>query len=237
MQSVAGMMEAAQAHIDLDAIAQQMRQQQAAVLKALDERAMPPGFDSVEGFKEFLERQLEEQIRKIHERSAQGGFLPPQFQQDRSSEDVCRVRFDPSGDRLVLATVNGVRVYPWPDVVDFDGVLSRPALAVDVPGTTVDTGCGSTHAVGGLVYDLEYDPDRDRLLFAGIDGRVRFLDLASGHSGILLEPPTRPPILQLALSRDRSTLALIATTDIYNKSANGREPILQFWDYREISRN
>ena len=198
---------------------------------------MPPGFDSVERFKEALERQLEEQIRTMRERSAQERFLPPQFQQDRSSEDVCRFRFDPSGDRLALATVNGVRVYSWPEVADFDGVLPRPALAVNVPGTTIDTGRGATHPVGGIVYDLEYDPDRDRLLFAGIDGRVRFLDLASGHSGILLEPPTRPPILQLTLSRDRSTLALIATTDIYKRSANGREPILQFWDYREISRN
>ena len=42
MQSVAGMMEAARAHIDLDAIAQQMRQQQAAVLKAFDEARCRP---------------------------------------------------------------------------------------------------------------------------------------------------------------------------------------------------
>ena len=71
-------------------------------------------------------------------------------------------------------------------------------LAADTVDITVELGSASTR-VGGYIYDLDFDPDRGRLLFAGLEGRVRFLDLASGRSGILIDPPAPAPIYRLAL--------------------------------------
>jgi hypothetical protein len=237
-QQVWNQVTTAAASIDVDALEQRLRQQQAAILERLEKsRPMRPGSGSAERFREVFEQQIAEQIRKMRERVAlvQAGRSPFQVPQDRGSEKVYRLRFDPSGERLALATMAGVRVYPWRDVVDADGDLPRPALAVDIAGTMVEARRGAAH-LGGCVYDLEYDPDCDRLIFAGLDGCVRFLELASGRSGILLEPPAHPPIHRLILSRDRSTLALIAMPDMFNHGRNRRGPILQFWDYQAISR-
>jgi hypothetical protein len=124
-------------------------------------------------------------------------------------------------------------------VIDADGEFPRPECAVDVIGTAADAGQGAESPSSGRVHvhDIEYDPDRDRFLFASLDGRIRFLDPASGRSGILLDPPGRPPIQRLVLSRDRSALALIAMPGQFNRSLKRRRgPLLQFWDYHKISR-
>jgi hypothetical protein len=55
---------------------------------------------------------------------------------------------------------------------------------------------------------LQYDAERDWVLFAGLEGLVRYLDLSRGRSGVLFEPPEDWPILQVELSIDRSALAV-----------------------------
>jgi hypothetical protein len=238
-QQVWNLVQTVAANIDVDAMEQRIRQQQAAALERLEKLGpMMPGAGSADQLRDDFERQIEGQIRQMRERVAlmQAGRSPYQVPQDRGSEKVFRLRFNTAGERLALATMAGVRVYPWRDVVDADGDLPRPALAVDVAGTMVEAGRGAVHQ-GGYIYDVEFDPDRERLLFAGLDGRVRFLDLASGRSGVLLEPPAHPPIHRLIFSRDRSTLALVAMPDMFNHGRNRRGPILQFWDYQAISRD
>jgi hypothetical protein len=234
MQQMMQLVRARMSAVDFDAIEQQIRQRQSAMLQALEKAGSLPAGASAESFRESLERQIDEQIRKMPEQFAGSGSLPMLDAMDRGSETVFRVRFDPSGEWLGVATMAGVRLYPWSEVRDADGDL-RPALAVDVAETTVAFGQASARP-GGYVYDLDYDPDHARVLFAGLDGRVRFIDLASGRSGILLEPPARPPIHRLALSRDRSTLALIAAPGMFDRGRNRRGPVLQFWDYRTIDR-
>jgi hypothetical protein len=234
-QQMQRQVQAQMASIDFDALEQRIRQQQAAMLKMFEQAGTPPGSDSVETLEATLERQIEEQFRQMREQFARGGSFPGQGAPERGSESVFRVRFDPTGEWLAVGTMAGARVYPWREVRDGDGDLARPALAVDIADTTVASGHGPT-SNSGYVYDLEYDPDRGRFLFAGLDGRVRFLDSGSGRSGVLLEPPDRPPIHRMALSRDRSTLALIAAPGMFDQGRNRRGPIVQFWDYQKITR-
>jgi hypothetical protein len=219
--------QAAVAMIDVDALEKQVRQQQEKLLEMFGKKALPPGMGSIED----LKRQFEEQIVKMREGYARGGLPSGQLPSDRGSEGVFRVRFDPSGERLCLATTGGVRVYSWHDVLNADGDL-RPELAVDIPGTMVETEQGMIRR-DGYVYD--FDLDRDRLLFGGLDGRVRYLDIDSGQSGVLLEPPALPPIHRLVLSRDRTTLALTTNPDMFAQGRNKRGPLIQFWDYQAIS--
>jgi WD40 repeat protein len=235
-QQVWGLLRSVTANLDVDEMERRLRQQQSAILERLEKTGPRiPGASSIEQFREAFGQQIEEQIRQMRERVGQAGRPPFEPLPEQGSEKVFRARFDSSGDRLALATMAGVRVYPWRDVMDADGDLPRPALAVDLAGTMVPAGPGAAHA-GGYVYDLEFDPDRDRLIFAGLDGRVRFLDLDSGRSGILLEPPGRPPIHRLILSRDRSALAVVSMPDMFSQGRNRRGPIVQFWDYQAISR-
>ena len=148
---------------------------------------------------------------------------------------ILRMRFDPSGDRLYLGTVAGLRAYSWKEIASADGALPDPIVASAGAGSAGDTGYDSFD-VGADVHDLEFDPDHGRVLFAGKDGRVRFLELASGRSGILLEPSGRPPIHCLALSRDRTALALILQPGKVSSARKASGPVLQFWDYQALVR-
>jgi hypothetical protein len=222
---------------DPDALEQRLRQQHAGLLEALEKSGLPPGFDSVEAFRAHIDRTLDEQIHRMREVFAQGGPLAIRMPVLRASEIVFRVRFDPSGNRMALGTRAGIRVFAWPEIVDADGAFPRPEFALDVVGTAADAGRGAESPSHGHAHDIEYDPARDRFLFASLDGRIRFLDPAPGRSGILLDPPGRPPIQRVVLSRDRSALALIAMPGQFSRSLKRRRaPILQFWDYQKISR-
>ncbi len=233
-QQMKRQVQAQMASIDLGAMEQRIRQQYSAMLASLEPKGPSRGDDSTVQLRDLIERQIEEQIRQMRDQVTRSRANPVLNEPEHGREGVFRIRFDPSGEWLALGTLAGVRVYPWREVRDHDGDLARPSLAVDIAETTVESARGS-RLVPGYIYDLEFDPDRARLLFAGLDGQVRFLDLASGQSGILLELPARPPIQRLALSRDHATLALIASPGMHDNGRNRRGDIIQFWDYEKIS--
>ena len=76
---------------------------------------------------------------------------------------------------------------------------------------------------------------RGRILFAGESGRVHFIEFPSRRSEVLLEPAGLRPIHRVALSHDRSTLALIRSGEVApNREASG--PALQCWDYQAVGK-
>jgi len=109
--------------------------------------------------------------------------------------------------------------------------IPPPILAVDADDPVRETTDGFV-SIGGAVAAFAHDPERDWLLLGGADGRVRFLDLAAGRIGTLLEPPGLRPIQQLALSRDRTVLGAACGTDmIEDGSARPMRcsAAVQFW--------
>ncbi len=214
------------ASFDLDAVKERARQQ---MLEMLARTGLPPDAAAIEN----LERAIEQQIQTLQEQWAKDGPHSRQGANDRGSEILFRIGFDASGERVCLATSAGIRVYPWHEILNADGDLLRPALAVDGEETSVETEHGSANRPG-FMYDFDHDPIRDRLLFGGLDGRVHFLDLASGHSGVLFEPPGRPPILRLALSRDRTALAITSYPDMHARGSKRRGWVVQFWNYQAV---
>ena len=145
---------------------------------------------------------LEERIHTIRTGYAQT-LRANQDMRERGVEQVLRVRFNGRGDHLLLASGAGIRVYPWERLLAGNGdqIASSGGVAA---GTVLVQSDRWTKTMPAYTYDLELDPDRDRVLFAGLEGCVRYLDLSSGDSGVLVEPPGRPPIHRLALSRDGS---------------------------------
>src|SRR5260221_255081 len=81
-----------------------------------------------------------------------------------------------------------------------------------------------------FAYDVEFDETRNRLLFCGIEGTVRFLNLSDGSTGILLKPPGNNYIWRLHLSLDREHICCVCTpsTEDRNKKPNR----IQVWNYR-----
>jgi hypothetical protein len=167
-----------------------------------------------------------------HAREALATTQLPGWRDEKASsrEFVTQLMFDPSGERLFAATFEGARVYRWSEVLQAKGEMPTPTHKVTLEPWLKETPEGPA-ARNSFVAALAYDPERDRLLFAGQEGRVRYLDLADGRTDILLEPPGRPAIGQLALSRDRSALGITCEPDINEEGRTRRSAVVQFWDY------
>lgn len=157
-----------------------------------------------------------EAIHDVHEELARK-------KRGQGNEMVFRLAFDTAGERLFVATRAGVRVYRWREVAETAGDTPGTEFSVDVGPPTPDPS-GRPVTPGGHVYDLAYDHDRERLLFGGLDGRIRYLDLSGGRDGTLLEPPGRPPVLRLGLSRDRSALILTVHPGMFARGKSRRAP-------------
>jgi WD40 repeat protein len=222
------------AKVDYDEIEKKMRKQQEQMLARLDTAQLSPGIGSIDEFKEQMLQQMTLQIRRIREENAQIGT--PEWEAARVSGLVIifRMMFDPSGEWLCLGTSGGAWVYPWSDVVRANEDLPRPALAIDAGPRTMETDRGPTEK-GDYVYALNYDHDRERFLFGGLEGRVRYVEPSSGRSGALLEPPGRSPINQLGLSLDGSVLGLTIQPDFYSNAIHKVGPVIQFWNYPALS--
>jgi hypothetical protein len=71
-----------------------------------------------------------------------------------------------------------------------------------------------------------HDEKGNRLVFGGLSGKIGYLDLNDGSSGILLDIPGRPAIVNLALARDGSALACVCRANIFSGPT-----LLQIWNY------
>ena len=156
----------------------------------------------------------------------------PEWQADQMSGAVAvfSMIFDTSGDRLCIGTGNGVHVYRWGQIIEAREDWPQPILVINLEPRLVQTARVRMQQ-DPSVLTLEYDLDRDWLVFGSLDGRVRYLDLQNGRSGLLVEPPGQWPIYQMALSRDRTALGLKFQPDYLSTSSKRPGPVLQFWNY------
>ena len=161
--------------------------------KLLKKSGVPPGFNSLEEFMARIESGYAEDLRKTQEQAA-ATF---------AAGGIFRMRFDQAGERLYLATTAGLRAYSWLELKNAGATLPHPIVALDAVGRPQDRRYGTGH-FSDFIYDLAFDADRGRLLFAGKAGRVSFLEVASGRTGVLVETSERSPIQRMALSRNRA---------------------------------
>jgi WD40 repeat protein len=232
-QGMIEQIKASVANIDYEKVGQTIRKQHEQLLRSLNPKHLPEGINSIEELKQQLEQGVAEQLKSMREQNARLGT--PEWLSDQlsGSEGVYSMLFDKSGDRLCLGTQNGLRVYRWDEVAKTQGDMPRPIMAVDLGSKAMQIGNSSTQQEQ-YVYTLEYDEARDWILFSGLEGRVRYLDLASGRSGVLLEPPEDWPILQVELSSDRSALAVRYQPDFYSQKVDKRGAAIGFWNYRAL---
>jgi hypothetical protein len=142
-------------------------------------------------------------------------------------EGVYDMGFTPAGDRLCLATRWGLDIYSWDDLLHADG--DPQLLAISSPGDRTQY----LSPRDATVYKIAFDAERNRLL-AGMSGSVHFLDLDSGESGVLLRLPLQTPVPDMALSRDRTALAVVTNAPVFAPDRGRPGPLVQFWDYRAL---
>jgi hypothetical protein len=218
-----------------EALEDLLRQKQSELLKAHEQPIQSQPIDSGDSPGKLSPKQIEMFARQAREALATTRTPGWRDEKARSGEFISEVMFDPSGARLFTATLEGVRVYLWREILEASDEMPPPVLAVNLDSWLKETPEG-TEPRNSFVATLAYDPDRNWLLFAGQEGRVRYLDLLDGRTGVLLEPPGRPAIGRLALSRDRSALGITCNSDINDEGRNKRAAVIQFWDYAALRR-
>jgi hypothetical protein len=175
-----------------------------------------------ESFLEAVKDRLSAEEVARHRKENTRHFLP--------KEVMGSCCFTPNGDWLCCATKQGVRVLNWNEVLRCPEMHAVPVrLAADAERVS--------HVLDGVIrtehtwtYGLTFDSLRQRVLFAGLEGKISFFHLNDGRKGDLLVVPGRVPLLQLALMPDRS--ALVATAHRREFRSNKESPPhFQIWNY------
>ena len=191
--------------------------------KLLKKSGVPPGFNSLE---EFMARDSNQAMRRTCGKH-----------RNRPLRLSRRAAFFACGSMRQASDSIWPRA---PDCGHTRGTSSRtprtlphPVVALDAVGRPQDRPYGTGH-FSDVIYDLAFDADRGRLLFAGKAGRVSFLEVASGRTGVLVETSERSPIHRTALSREPRCACAVLLPDLpLVHTADG--PVLQIWDYQALS--
>ena len=150
-------------------------------------------------------------------------FLPKQ--------SVRSLAFSPSGNHLLCGTSAGVCVLKWNDVLDAaDTSAVKPAAFVGAEPMIREDGMPDIQ----LVYAVPLDAKKERVLFSGLEGKIRYWNLQEGKMGDLLVPPFRWPLWRLELTPDRSTL--VATAVHFQIKGKTEPPKFQLWNYPALCR-
>jgi hypothetical protein len=150
----------------------------------------------------------------------------------RGSDEPFSLKFSPDGRLLFCATTRGLRVLEWEKVLVAE--RSTPAAVFAASAMPLESPLKPSEQTDYLnfAYDVEFDETRNRLLFCGIEGAVRFLNLSDGSTGILLKPPGSNYIWRLHLSRDREHICCVCTPSAEDR--NKKKNRIQIWNYRNL---
>jgi len=80
-----------------------------------------------------------------------------------------------------------------------------------------------------LIYAVPLDIKKERVMFSGLEGKIRFWNFKEPKIGDLLAPPFRHPFWRLELTPDRT--ALVGTTIHLNLRGSKDPPKFQMWSY------
>jgi hypothetical protein len=130
-------------------------------------------------------------------------------QEDRGQEALRAVDFSADGAWLLLATNHGARAYRWQAVLDApaDHAMPAPIFAAEAEPITYELRPGHLH-YDAITNAVAFDRWSNSMLFTGLEGTVRSLNLQTGEHRTLFEIPGRPPITCMDLSFDHTLIAL-----------------------------
>jgi hypothetical protein len=83
-----------------------------------------------------------------------------------------------------------------------------------------------------LIYAVPVDSPQSRILFSGLEGKVKFANASDGRIGDLLSPPIKRPFWQLELTPDRT--ALVSTAVSLEQTGKRQPSCFQIWNYKAL---
>ena len=172
---------------------------------------------------EKLEREVSRPSRPYIDR-------PPD--QTRGTESLRDVQLNGDGSLLAIATVIGTRVFTWDSIMSAERDMPVPLISVDAePALFGSRGHQNVHASS---YACAFDDARRQLLFCGMEGTLRSIDLVSRSTRTLVEVPGKPILTRLVLSRDGRMVGCSFKKDFYD--ADSKSPcFFQIWDLKKLS--
>lgn len=144
---------------------------------------------------------------------------------------VLNLCFSGDGKWLFCATTLGLRVLSWADTFAAAETTPPPVFTM-TPNPSINPIVMSDDSSSNYVYDVVEDGSTNRVLFAGMQGIIRYLNLNDGSHGVLLDPPGKTPINQIALSQDRESLAIACLPA--DRHASHEPWRMQVWNYRKL---
>jgi hypothetical protein len=121
-------------------------------------------------------RDLDEWKKDVAQGQEETGYHP--------NEMTSHLLFSEDGSLLICAMDRGVRVYSWAKVLKANGALPPPEFSVD--GEIVDL---NRFVHFRMTYTVAYDESRKWVLWAGLEGRLDYLDTTTKARGTLLRLP------------------------------------------------
>jgi hypothetical protein len=182
---------------------------------------------AIEAFEGVLNTHLSPRDLELHRQGSARHFLP--------KDSIFTCCFSSDGNWLFCGTNSGLCCLDWNTVVRCAEMQPVPVkLFVEAEPVTSERGDGAAPA-HRLVYAIVFDAQQKRVLFAGLEGKISFVELNDARSGNLLVVPGRLPLIHLALTSDRS--ALVATGDRrVARSKKPEPPCFQIWSYPALCR-
>jgi hypothetical protein len=211
---------------------------QEKVRAAYRKAGLPEPKDLAERMRQEIEKLVADAQKRMERLQAArpGGAAPQAGPPAQGMERLHALEVSADGRWLSYAAQQGVRVLAWDTVAAAAETTPAPAFAAAAEPVAVQLG----HLMSGMTttqaqtYTLAHDAAANRVLFAGLEGKVKFLDLASGQVGVLLDPPGRPAINRLGLARDGSALCCTCSPDLFAGN-NRKPPLVQVWNYTALS--
>lgn len=147
----------------------------------------------------------------------------------RGAEQILNLEFSPDGRWLCAATTGGLCVWDWSELLAAQKSTPPARFQAAARPELLNGVFHVPEQYENYVHAIAIDEVHGRVLFAGIEGRVRHLSLKDGSSGVLLDPPGRQPISSMRLSPDRQ--ALVCLTSAPFEERRREHGYLQIWNY------
>lgn len=121
----------------------------------------------------------------------------------------------------------GIRVFAWPKLIE----LAARTVPWDYSTPAEEPDNEQDNCATRQIHSLGFDSARQRVLFSGEEGKLKYLELDRKRTGELLGGLEQTPITRFSLSADRRIMAM---TRVQGGHGNDRRARFQVWSYAAL---
>lgn len=206
----------------------QMRSSLESMLKASQKKTAAKGNSRAAEEWARFNAEIEKQIASLKTELRQGSEVEPSAPARANETSMC-LGFTPDARWFWNGTNVGLRVFDWRALLTAqERAQPRPVFSYDGPRDQVGN-------ASGYFYAAASEPNCGAIIFAGLEGVLRRMDLSSGEVRNLVTMPEGGAITGLFLANEGKVLATVSQCGIGNeKKRNDDRSVLSIWDYEKL---